>query len=90
MACRIAAQDKIEESASPIAGNKRRREVTDSDPEEDPPAGKRMATDQAVMAALVRLEKKFDAANERLRDCAQKMTSQPSKSSSGTKLETTR
>ena len=31
-----------------------------------------MATDQAVMEALARLEKKFDAANERLRDCAKK------------------
>ena len=68
---RAASQQDTEASASPLVNNKRKRN-TELDDEEGSPAGKRMATDQAVMEALARLEKKFDTANERLWDCAQK------------------
>ena len=69
---RIARKEETEKSTSPTTSATRKRRLSCNEVEDDSPASKRMATDQAVMAALVRLEKKFDAANERLKDCAQK------------------
>ena len=69
---RIARREETEKSASPTTRPKRKRPSGDEDSVDESPAVKKMATEQAVMNALERLEKKFDTANERLKDCAQK------------------
>ena len=70
---RRASQIAVERSASPTIASKRKRTAPLGEEEEDDsPVAKKMATDKTVMEALLRLKKKFDAANENLKSCAKK------------------
>ena len=74
---RRACLSQVEQTASPKTtvsnlGKRKRGTSCADEEEEESPARKKMATDQAVIAALAWLEKKFDAITESVNDCAKK------------------